>query len=171
MKIRRHEASTVAPLQLGEFLCFAIYSAGHAFNRVYQPLLRELGLTYPQFIALVLLWGEDGQTVGELGQQLFLQSNTLTPMLKRLEALGYIGRSRDSADERQVRISLTEAGRRLHLQASDIVRSVRDATGLPASRSSSSRRRSTPCVKHSNVRIRGEATGSNPSVVGFRWTR
>jgi MarR family transcriptional regulator, organic hydroperoxide resistance regulator len=130
MKIRRHEASTVAPLQLGEFLCFAIYSAGHAFNRVYQPLLRELSLTYPQFIALVLLWGEDGQTVGELGQQLFLQSNTLTPMLKRLEALGYIGRSRDSTDERQVRISLTEAGRRLHLQASDIVRSVRDATGL-----------------------------------------
>ncbi len=130
MKIRRHEASTVAPLQLGEFLCFAIYSAGHAFNRVYQPLLRELSLTYPQFIALVLLWGEDGQTVGELGRQLFLQSNTLTPMLKRLEALGYIGRSRDSTDERQVRISLTEAGRRLHLQASDIVRSVRDATGL-----------------------------------------
>jgi DNA-binding MarR family transcriptional regulator len=130
MKNRRHERSTSTPLELGEFLCFAIYSAGHAFNRVYQPLLKELGLTYPQFIAMVLLWGEDGQTVGELGQQLFLQSNTLTPMLKRLEALGYIKRSRDAKDERQVRISLTEAGRRLHVQASDIVRSVRDATGL-----------------------------------------
>ena len=130
MKNRRHEPSTYAPLQLGEFLCFAVYSASHAFNRVYQPLLREFGLTYPQFIAMVLLWGQDGQTVGELGQKLFLQSNTLTPMLKRLEALGYVKRSRDSSDERQVRIKLTEAGRRLHLQSSDIVRSVRNATGL-----------------------------------------
>jgi DNA-binding MarR family transcriptional regulator len=79
---------------------------------------------------MVVLWGQDGQTVGELGEKLFLQSNTLTPMLKRLEALGYIKRSRDSADERQVRIHLTETGRQLHLQASDVVRSVRDATGL-----------------------------------------
>jgi MarR family transcriptional regulator, organic hydroperoxide resistance regulator len=129
MKSRR-EPSTTIPLELGEFLCFAIYSASHAFNRVYHPLLKSLGLTYLQFIAMVLLWDHDGQTVGELGQQLFLQSNTLTPMLKRLEALGYIGRSRDSADERQVRINVTEAGRKLHLRASDIVRCVRNATGL-----------------------------------------
>ena len=119
-----------APLELGEFLCFAVYSASHAFNRVYQPLLKEVGLTYPQFIALVLLWEQDGQTVGELGQRLYLQSNTLTPMLKRLETLGYVKRSRDVADERQVRINLTDAGRRLRGRASDIVRSVRDATGL-----------------------------------------
>jgi DNA-binding MarR family transcriptional regulator len=79
---------------------------------------------------LVLLWEQDGQAVGELGQKLFLQSNTLTPMLKRLETLGYIKRSRNSADERQVRINLTEAGRKLHLRASDIVRCVRHATGL-----------------------------------------
>jgi DNA-binding MarR family transcriptional regulator len=124
------QPSTNVPLELGEFLCFSIYSASHAFNRVYQPLLKELDLTYPQFIALVLLWAQDGQTVGELGQKLFLQSNTVTPMLKRLEALGYIKRSRDSADERQVRINLTEAGRKLRLQASSIVRCVRDATGL-----------------------------------------
>ena len=130
MKHRRQEASTSVPLELGEFLCFSIYSASHAFNRVYQPLLRELELTYPQFIAMVLLWGQDGQTVGELGERLFLQSNTLTPMLKRLEALGYIRRTRDSADERQVHINLTEAGRKLRLRASDIVRSVRNATGL-----------------------------------------
>lgn len=130
MKGRRHEPSTNVPLDLGEFLCFAIYSASHAFNRVYQPLLKELDLTYPQFIAMVLLWAEDGQTVGDLGRQLFLQSNTLTPMLKRLETVGYIRRSRDSADERQVRINLTEAGRKLRLRASDIVRCVRDATGL-----------------------------------------
>lgn len=130
MKNRRPESSTTKPLELREFLCFAIYSASHAFNRVYQPLLKELSLTYPQFIALVLLWEQDGQTVGELGQKLFLQSNTLTPMLKRLETLGYIKRSRDSADERQVRIKLTEAGRKLHARASDIVRCVRKATGL-----------------------------------------
>jgi MarR family transcriptional regulator, organic hydroperoxide resistance regulator len=130
LKNRRHEPGTSKPLELGEFLCFAIYSAGHAFNRVYQPLLKELELTYPQFIAMVVLWGEDGQTVGALGEKLFLQSNTLTPMLKRLESLGYIKRNRDSADERQVRIELTEAGRKLHAQASDVVRSVRDATGL-----------------------------------------
>jgi MarR family transcriptional regulator, organic hydroperoxide resistance regulator len=129
MKKRQHESST-QPLELREFLCFAIYSASHAFNRVYQPLLKELSLTYPQFIALVLLWEQDGQTVGELGQKLFLQSNTLTPMLKRLETLGYIKRSRDSADERQVRIKLTEAGRKLRVRASDIVRCVRKATGL-----------------------------------------
>lgn len=117
-------------MELGEFLCFAMYSANHAFNRVYQPLLRDLDLTYPQFIALVALWAQDGQTVGELGERLYLQSNTLTPMLKRLEALGYIKRSRDPADERQVRVSLTEAGRKLQVQASDIVRQVRRATGL-----------------------------------------
>jgi DNA-binding MarR family transcriptional regulator len=117
-------------LELGDFLCFAIYSASHAFNRVYQPLLRELDLTYPQFIAMVLLWTQDDQTVGELGRKLFLQSNTLTPMLKRLETLGYIKRSRDSADERQVRINMTEAGRKLHSRASEVVRCVRNATGL-----------------------------------------
>jgi MarR family transcriptional regulator, organic hydroperoxide resistance regulator len=130
MQKSRHQPSTAAPLALQEFLCFSIYSASHAFNRVYQPLLRDLGLTYPQFIAMILLWEQDGQTVGELGQKLFLQSNTLTPMLKRLETLGYIKRTRNSADERQVRINLTEAGRNLRLRASDIVRSVRKATGL-----------------------------------------
>lgn len=130
MKNRQREPPTKKPLELDEFLCFAIYSANHAFNRVYQPLLKKLELTYPQFIALVALWGQDGQTVGELGEKLFLQSNTLTPMLKRLEALRYVKRARDPADERQVRIHLTEAGRALQLQASGIVRSVRDATGL-----------------------------------------
>ena len=130
MKPAAPKASTNAPLELSEFLCFAVYSASHAFNRVYQPLLKEVGLTYPQFIALILLWEQDGQTVSELGQQLYLQSNTLTPMFKRLETLGYIKRTRNAADERQVRISLTDAGRRLRRQASNIVRRVRNATGL-----------------------------------------
>jgi DNA-binding MarR family transcriptional regulator len=118
------------PLELNDFLCFAMYSASHAFNRVYQPLLRDLGLTYPQFIALILLWAEDGQTVGELGEKLFLQSNTLTPMLKRLETLGYVARARDAADERQVRISLTDAGRSLRGRAATVVARVRAATGV-----------------------------------------
>lgn len=129
-KKSRREPSAGALPELGQFLCFAVYSASHAFNRVYQPLLREIGLTYPQFIALVLLWEQDDETVGDLGQKLFLQSNTLTPMLKRLESLGYVARSRDAADERQVRIKLTEAGRTLQLRAWEIVRRVRDATGL-----------------------------------------
>jgi DNA-binding MarR family transcriptional regulator len=81
-----------------------------------------------------LLWGEDGQTVNELGRKLFLQSNTLTPMLKRLETLAYVKRTRDSEDERQVRIHLTEAGAKLHSKASEIVREVRKATGLPNKR-------------------------------------
>jgi DNA-binding MarR family transcriptional regulator len=79
---------------------------------------------------MVLLWDQDGQTVGELGSKLFLKSNTLTPMLKRLEILGYIARARDAADERQVCISLTEAGRTLRTRASDVVRCVRTATGV-----------------------------------------
>ena len=119
-----------SPLQLEEFLCFAIYSASHAFTRTYQPLLKGLGLTYPQFIVLILLWEQDNQTIGQLGERLYLQSNTLTPLLKRLAALRYIARVRDSADERQVRIQLTPAGRNLRMRASAIVRSVRVATGL-----------------------------------------
>jgi DNA-binding MarR family transcriptional regulator len=130
MKTRRHDPLNKAPLELDDFLCFAIYSANHSFNRVYQPLLRDLDLTYPQFIAMILLWTEDGQTVGQIGESLSLQSNTLTPMLKRLETLGFVTRNRDPADERQVRINLTDAGRKLQLKASHIIRRVRQATGL-----------------------------------------
>ena len=130
MKRRQSETSTTAPLELREFLCFAIYATGHAFNRVYQPLLKELDLTYPQFIAMILLWDQDDQTVGELGRKLSLQSNTLTPMLQRLENLGYIKRARNTADERQVCISLTDSGRKLRTRASEIVGRVRTATNL-----------------------------------------
>lgn len=128
--MQRRQTQTSAPLALDDFLCFAVYATGHAFNHVYQPLLKALNLTYSQFIAMVVLWDEDGQTVGELGRKLSLQSNTLTPMLKRLEALGYIRRARDAADERQVCVSLTEAGRTLRSRASDIIRRVRTATGV-----------------------------------------
>ncbi|MCA1393786.1 MarR family transcriptional regulator [Bradyrhizobium sp. IC3123] len=99
--------------RLDDFLCFAIYSANLAYGRAYKPGLDELGLTYPQWIAIVALWEQDDQTVSELGDKMFLESNTLTPILKKLEAAGYLRRQRDPADERQVRVSLTDAGRRL----------------------------------------------------------
>ncbi|PSJ39065.1 MarR family winged helix-turn-helix transcriptional regulator [Allosphingosinicella deserti] len=113
------DASDNMPVQGGEirslsnFLCFAIYSANLAFGRAYKPVLDPIGLTYTQYIALVALAQEDGQTVGALGEKLFLESNTLTPILKKLESLGFLERRRDPADERQVRMTLTAAGRRL----------------------------------------------------------
>ncbi len=99
--------------RLADFLCFAIYSTNLAYGRAYKPLLDELGLTYTQYIAIVALWEQDNQTVSGLGEKLFLESNTLTPILKKLEATGYLRRQRDPADERQVLVSLTDAGRGL----------------------------------------------------------
>lgn len=117
---------------LEELLCFAVYSAGHAFNRVYKPLLQALDLTYPQYITLVALWREDGQTVGGLGDKLFLESNTLTPLLKRLEALGFVRRQRSAEDERQVRVFLTDKGRALEQTARDVPPCILEATGMEA---------------------------------------
>jgi DNA-binding MarR family transcriptional regulator len=114
--------------KLANYLCFAIYSANLAFGRAYKPVLDKLGLTYTQYIALVALSEEDNQTVGALGEKMFLESNTLTPILKKLESIGYIRRQRDPADERQVRVSLTPAGRRL--LETDPGASLTEATGL-----------------------------------------
>ncbi|MFG1396503.1 MarR family winged helix-turn-helix transcriptional regulator [Roseixanthobacter pseudopolyaromaticivorans] len=116
-------------LKLGDFLCFAVYSTGHAFNRVYKPILDRLGITYPQYLVMVALWERDGQTVGQIGESLFLESSTLTPLLKRLEAAGHVRRERDSRDERQVRIHLTEQGRALQAQAKDVPSCIFEATG------------------------------------------
>jgi DNA-binding MarR family transcriptional regulator len=102
-----------ADVKLADFLCFAVYSANLAFGKAYKPILEELGLTYTQYITIIALWEEDNQTVGSLGEKLFLESNTLTPILKKLEAMGYLYRQRDPADERQVIVSLTKSGRRL----------------------------------------------------------
>ncbi|RON57881.1 MarR family winged helix-turn-helix transcriptional regulator [Pseudomonas frederiksbergensis] len=100
-------------LKLSDFLCFAVYSTNLAFGKAYKPVLERIGLTYTQYITIVALWEEDNQTVGSLGEKLFLESNTLTPILKKLEAMGYLQRQRDPEDERQVRINLTQAGRDL----------------------------------------------------------
>jgi MarR family transcriptional regulator, organic hydroperoxide resistance regulator len=99
-----------ALLQLGNQVCFAIYSTAHAFNRVYKPLLDRLGLTYPQYLVMLVLWEQDGVTVKEIGDRLFLDSGTLTPLLKRLEAAHLVKRTRSTEDERQVLISLTPQG-------------------------------------------------------------
>jgi len=99
---------------------------------VYKPLLEALDLTYPQYLVMVALWTKDDQTVGNLGDKLFLESSTLTPLLKRLEGMGYITRNRDLADERQVRVSLTKAGAALRAKARDIPGCILEATGLSA---------------------------------------
>ncbi|WP_210211974.1 MULTISPECIES: MarR family transcriptional regulator [unclassified Mesorhizobium] len=117
-------------LKLENFLCFSIYSAGHAFNQFYRPLLDEIGLTYPQYLVMVSLWSQDDQTVKEIGQALSLESNTLTPLLKRLEALQLISRTRDPKDERQVRIRLTQQGKSLKQQAERVPACVAGALGF-----------------------------------------
>jgi DNA-binding MarR family transcriptional regulator len=116
-------------LALDEFLCFAVYSLGHAFNRAYKPLLEALGLTYPQYVAMVVLWERDDRTVSEIGDKLHLDSGTLTPLLKRLEAAGLVQRARDAEDERQVRIRLTRAGHALKEKARAIPEAILCATG------------------------------------------
>jgi DNA-binding MarR family transcriptional regulator len=114
--------------RLADFLCFAVYSTNLAYGKAYKPILDKLGITYTQWIAIVALWEEDNQTVSSLGAKLFLESNTLTPILKKLEATGLIRRQRSSADERQVIISLTDEGRKLRERGHQ--RTLIDATGL-----------------------------------------
>ena len=109
-----------ALLQLDNQLCFALYSTSLAMTKVYKPLLDELGLTYPQYLAMLVLWEKDGLMVSELGQRLYLDSGTLTPLLKRLETSGYISRIRALEDERRVYITLTAAGRKLKTHAAKI---------------------------------------------------
>ena len=94
-------------LQLDNQLCFAVYSASLAMTKRYKPLLEKLQLTYPQYLVMLVLWERDGLMVSELGERLFLDSGTLTPLLKRLEANGLVGRIRDVGDERRVHINLT----------------------------------------------------------------
>ncbi|MBA4264069.1 MAG: MarR family transcriptional regulator [Comamonadaceae bacterium] len=115
-------------LRLDHQLCFALYSASLAMTKLYKPLLEELGLTYPQYLALLVLWEQDGLTVSELGERLHLDSGTLTPLLKRLETAGLLSRLRDVQDERRVLIRLTAAGRQLKKRAARIPSCIRQAT-------------------------------------------
>lgn len=122
-------AGTRPALELANQLCFAVYSAAHAFNRVYKPLLDALGLTYPQYLVMLVLWEQDGRTVTDIGDRLFLDSGTLTPLLKRLESAGVVRRIRDRDDERQVRITLTSAGVALRDRAETVPLAVACAVG------------------------------------------
>jgi MarR family transcriptional regulator, organic hydroperoxide resistance regulator len=115
---------------LADFLCFAVYSTNLAFGRAYKPLFDALGLTYLQYATLIALSEQDDQTVSQLGERLFLESSTLTPLLKRLEAMGHVVRKRDSEDERQVRVTLTDSGRAAFQKAFDGRTAIIAATGL-----------------------------------------
>jgi MarR family transcriptional regulator, organic hydroperoxide resistance regulator len=116
-------------LTLGNQLCFAIYSTAHAFNRVYKPLLDRLGLTYPQYLVMLALWERDGVPVKDIGERLFLDSGTLTPLLKRLEAAHLIRRTRSREDERQVLIALTPQGQALKEKAKSVPPAILAASG------------------------------------------
>ncbi|MDR3451643.1 MAG: MarR family transcriptional regulator [Rhodoferax sp.] len=115
-------------LLLDNQLCFALYSTSLAMTKLYKPLLGELGLTYPQYLVMLVLWEQDGLAVSELGERLYLDSGTLTPLLKRLEAAGLIARLRAVEDERRVHLTLTAAGRRLKARAAKIPGCILDAS-------------------------------------------
>src|SRR5215471_14696836 len=120
----RKQLAADQPLRLDNQICFAVYSAAHAFNRVYKPLLDRLGLTYPQYLVMLVLWEQDGVTVKEVGDRLFLDSGTLTPLLKRLEAAHLLKRTRSTEDERQVLISLTPQGQALKEKARAVPQAI-----------------------------------------------
>ena len=126
--MKSSKPSELPTRKLGDFLCFAVYSANLAFGKVYRPVLDKLGLTYTQYVTVIALLEEDDQTVSGLGEKLFLESNTLTPILKKLEAMGYVERARDALDERQVRVRLTREGRRLREKTAAI--DLGEACGL-----------------------------------------
>lgn len=115
-------------LLLDNQLCFALYSTSLAMSKVYQPLLAELGITYPQYLVMLVLWEADGLTVSEIGERLYLDSGTLTPLLKRLEAAGLLQRMRDTADQRRVLVRLTAAGRKLKQRAGKLPECILAAT-------------------------------------------
>lgn len=119
---------TSAPPALDDQLCYAIYSAALAIQRVYKPLLDQLGLTYPQYLVLNVLWADDGQTVGAIAERLALESSTLTPLLKRLEGAGLVQRTRNPENERQVVVRLTEAGIAVRSKAGCLGNALLDAS-------------------------------------------
>lgn len=117
-----------SPLLLDQQLCFALYSANLALHKLYRQLLTQLDVTYPQYLVLLVLWEKDDVTVSGIGERLFLDSATLTPLLKRLEAAGLLNRQRSRKDERQVVVTLTEQGAELRRKAENIPESVFCAT-------------------------------------------
>lgn len=123
-----------APLPLDGQLCFSLYSASMAITRVYKPILDRLGLTYPQYLVLHALWEMDGRTVGAIGERLALESSTITPLVKRLEAAGLVARRRNPEDERQVQVFLTERGRAIREECGCLGEAVVAKTDLSLER-------------------------------------
>ncbi len=122
--------SDASPSRVDDLLCFLVHSTGAAFNRVYRKPLERLGLTYPQYLVMLTLWTDDALSVGQIGDRLRQDSNTLTPLLKRLEGLGFVTRTRSAADERRVVVRLTAEGRRLRESVAEVVGCVRETVGL-----------------------------------------
>ncbi|MEM8703220.1 MAG: MarR family transcriptional regulator [Pseudomonadota bacterium] len=118
------------PLPLDKYICFALYSANHAMHSVYKDLLKDVGLTYPQFLAMTVLWEKNNVPVGAITSKLQLDTNTLTPLLKRLETMGLITRTRNSRDERQVILKLTRKGRALQKKTEDFSTCILTSTGI-----------------------------------------
>lgn len=132
MTVRSARAKDSQPsLLLREQLCFALYSTLLGMNKVYRKLLRQIGVTYPQYLVLLILWEEDHRTVSQIGELLFLDSATLTPLLKRMESLGLVERTRVKGDERFVSISLTKQGKELKKKAQKIPAAVHCAADMP----------------------------------------
>jgi DNA-binding MarR family transcriptional regulator len=119
-------------LRLDDQLCFALYATTRAMMQTYEPLLAELGVTYPQYVALMALWEKDGVSVKQLGERMFLDSGTLTPLLKRLEEAGLVDRARSVEDERVVEVRLTEKGRRLRKKACAVPPAIFAKAGMSA---------------------------------------
>ena len=130
MTARRMPAPKPEVVDLDRMLCFSIYSTGFAFNRVYRKPLQKLGLTYPQFLVMMALWSQDGAAVGQLGERLSLETSTLTPLLKRLEAMELIARRRSDADERRVLVTLTAKGSAMQAQGAEVLRCIVEAAGM-----------------------------------------
>lgn len=120
----------MAMMSLDQHLCFALYSASRAMTAAYRPVLAEMHLTYPQYLVLLVLWEDGSVTVGRLGERLHLDSGTLSPLLKRLEANGFVRRERSLTDERLVEVTLTDAGRELESRAQCIPEQLFSATGM-----------------------------------------
>jgi len=122
--------TALEPLPLDGQLCFALYGASMAMGRVYKPLLDVLGLTYPQYLVLQALWEADGRTIGGLAERLSLEPSTITPLVKRLEAAGFVARERNPRDERQVHVTLTERGWALQAESQCVAERVFARTGM-----------------------------------------
>jgi DNA-binding MarR family transcriptional regulator len=127
---RHGEYALPAAIPLDHQLCFSLYAASMAVNRTYKPLLDELGLTYPQYLVLLALWEDDARTIGAIADRLSLESSTVTPLVKRLEAAGFVTRQRDPRDERQVRVRLTAAGQAMHERCGCLGAALVEKSGL-----------------------------------------